>query len=80
MSANEVPLGYKCGVLMGKTSYQVKVRLTDEQKQIVENLVGIMGGSEADVLRSIFLAWLSDKSVLSEVIKKRWLDGNKTIR
>jgi hypothetical protein len=65
---------------MGKTSYQVKVRLTDEQKQIVENLVGIMGGSEADVLRSIFLAWLSDKSVLSEVIKKRWLDGNKTIR
>jgi len=58
---------------MGKTSNQVNVKLTDDQKQIVEDLVGIMGGTEAEVLRNIFLAWLSDKSLLTEAIKKRWL-------
>jgi hypothetical protein len=58
---------------MGKASNQVNVKLTDEQKQIVEDLVGIMGGTDAEVLRSILLAWLSDKSILTDVIKKRWL-------
>lgn len=56
---------------MGKTSNQVNVKLTDEQKKMVEGLVGVMGGTEADVVRSILLAWLSEKSILTDFIKKR---------
>ena len=58
---------------MGKTKNQVNVRLTDEQKQIVESLIGIMGGTDAEVIRSIFLSWLSDKSLISEFIKDKGL-------
>lgn len=58
---------------MGKTSNQINVKLTDEQSEIVKNLIGVMGGTEAEVIRNIFLAWLSDKGILTEVIKKRWL-------
>ena len=57
---------------MGKSS-RILVTLTDEQREIVRSLVGLLGGSESDVIRSILLAWLSDKSVLTEIIKKRWL-------
>lgn len=56
---------------MGKNTNQIKIMLTDEQKEIVESLVGIMGGTEAEVLRTIFLAWLSDKSIISNVIKEK---------
>lgn len=57
---------------MGKSS-RILVTLTDEQREIVRSLVGPLGGSEAEVIKSIFIAWLSEKSVLTEVIKKRWL-------
>lgn len=59
---------------MGKSS-RILVTLTDEQREIVRSLVGPLGGSESDVIKSILLAWLSlsDKSLLAEVIKKRWL-------
>jgi hypothetical protein len=60
---------------MGKTRNQINVKLTNEQKEIVDKLVGVMGGTEAEVVRNIFLAWLSDKSVLTEVIKKTWLES-----
>jgi hypothetical protein len=56
---------------MGKNSKQVKVMLTEEQKEIVESLVGIMGGTEAEVLRTIFLAWLSEKSLISSAIREK---------
>jgi len=58
---------------MGKNSNQINVKFTDEQREIIKMLVGVMGGTEAEVVRSIFLAWLSDKAVLTEVIKKKWL-------
>ncbi|MFH0971112.1 MAG: CopG family transcriptional regulator [Candidatus Micrarchaeota archaeon] len=59
---------------MGLAGEQINIRLTKEQREIVKMLVGVMGGTEAEVIRSIFLAWLSDKGVLSDVIKRRWVD------
>ena len=55
---------------MGKTDNPVNVRFTDEQKGIINRLVGVMGGSDAEVVRNIFLAWLSEKNILQEYIKK----------
>jgi hypothetical protein len=60
---------------MGKNKNQVNVKFTDEQIKIISNLIGIMGGTDAEVVRNIFLAWLSDKSILSEILKKKI--GNK---
>ena len=58
---------------MAKTN-AIFVRLTDEQREIVKKLVGVMGDNEAEVVRNIFLAWLSDKGIITEVIRKRWLE------
>lgn len=61
---------------MGKNNNQINVKLTDEQKKIVNNLVGVMGGTDAEVVRNIFIAWLSEKSILSEIIKRRVINKN----
>ena len=66
---------------MGKTSNPIGIKLTDEQKKILENLVGVMGGTEAEVIRNIFLAWLSEKGILAEAIKEEYMkkkEGSKS--
>ncbi|GBC70238.1 hypothetical protein HRbin02_00002 [Candidatus Calditenuaceae archaeon HR02] len=40
----------------------VLVTLTDEQYQCISQLKGKMGNSDAEVLRNIFLAWISEKT------------------
>ncbi len=42
-------------------SEQLNVKLTIKQKAILKNLVGVMGGTEAEVLRTVFMSWLSEK-------------------
>ena len=61
---------------MGKTKNQVNVKLTDQQREMIRGLIGPMGGTEAEVIRNIVVSWFSEKGILSEVIKKRWLDKN----
>ena len=56
---------------MGKNNKPVNVKFTEEQKAIIDSLVGPMGGTDAEVVRNIFLAWLSEKNILSEIIKKK---------
>jgi len=56
---------------MGKTNNPVNVKFTDEQKEIIDKLTGVMGGSDAEVVRNIFLAWLSEKNILQEYINKK---------
>jgi hypothetical protein len=40
----------------------VLVTLTDEQYRCLSYLKGKMGSSDAEVLRNIFLAWISEKT------------------
>ncbi len=54
----------------------INVKLTIEQKEILTSLIGPMGSSEPEVLRSIFLAWLSEQRILSEIIKKKIINKN----
>jgi hypothetical protein len=42
----------------------VLVTLTDEQHRCLSSLRGKMGSSDAEVLRNIFLAWLSEKTAM----------------
>ena len=60
---------------MGKTNKQVNIKFTDEQKNIIDRLVGVMGGTDAEVVRSIFLAWLSEKNILQPYLNKGGKNG-----
>lgn len=50
----------------------ITVRLTIDQRKIIKSLIGPLGGSESDVVRSVLVAWLStDKGPLTDIIKKK---------
>ena len=38
---------------------------------IIDLLKGEMGNSEAEIIRNIVIAWLSEKSLISTIAKKR---------
>ena len=50
---------------------RVQVSFNDKQMEIIDLLKGEMGNSEAEVIRNIVLSWLSEKSFISVVAKKR---------
>ena len=51
--------------------HKIQVSFTEEQWKLIEKLKGHMGSSYADVVRNIILAWLSEKSIISDSVKKR---------
>lgn len=57
-------------------SKRVQVSFTTTQWKILTNLKGMMGDSDADVVRNIVLAWLSEKSFVSNIIKNKALGDN----
>ncbi len=50
---------------------KVHVKFTKEQLNIVSSLKGVLGGTNSEVVRTIVMAWLSEKSMLSKNIQKR---------
>ncbi len=52
--------------LMG---HKVQVSFTDEQWSLLKKVKGALGKADADVVRNIVIAWLSEKSILSTSIK-----------
>jgi len=46
---------------------------SDRQMELLDHLRGELGESDADVVRSIVLAWLAEKSFISTVVKTRTL-------
>ena len=59
---------------MGK---RVQVTFTDEQWEILQRFKGKMGESDADVIRNIVLSWLSEKSIMSTIVKREISEGEK---
>ena len=55
---------------MGK-SKRVLVSFTEGQWKLIENLRGEMGDGDADIVRNIVLAWLTEKSFISESAKNK---------
>ena len=49
---------------------RVQVTFTAEQWGILERFRGVMGNGDAEIVRNIVLAWLAEKSVVSENAKK----------
>ena len=56
---------------------RVQVSFTEEQWELIENFKGNFGKTDADAVRNIVLAWLSEKSFISSTVKDQMkLGGN----
>lgn len=49
---------------------RVQVTFTDKQWEIISKMRGSLGETDADLVRNIILAWLSEKSFISEAGKR----------
>ena len=52
-------------------SKRVQVSFTEKQWAMIETLRGEMGDNDADIIRNIILAWLSEKSFVTDTTKKK---------
>jgi hypothetical protein len=48
---------------------RIQVTFTEEQWSLIERFKGVMGSEDAEVIRNIILAWLAEKSVITERVK-----------
>jgi hypothetical protein len=55
---------------MSKTK-RVQVAFTESQWKLLEKLRGEFGDGDADIVRNIVLAWLSEKSFISTAVKNK---------
>lgn len=51
---------------------RVQVAFTEKQWQLISNLRGEFGDGDADIVRNIVIAWLSEKSFISESVKRNF--------
>ncbi|MCD6371235.1 MAG: CopG family transcriptional regulator [Candidatus Aenigmarchaeota archaeon] len=49
---------------------RVQVTFSPSQWKLIEKLKGKMGNTDSQVIRNIVLSWLSEKSIISTVVKK----------
>jgi len=54
-----------------KHTKRVQVSFTEKQWKLIQNLQGELGNSDSDVVRSIVISWLTEKSFISTSVKKR---------
>jgi len=55
---------------MRKTK-RVMVTFTEKQWALIEKLRGEFGDGNADIIRNVVLAWLSEKSFISDTVKNK---------
>lgn len=50
---------------------RVSPTFNSKQIELIESLVGELGDNKADVVKTIFLNYLSEKDITTEIIKKK---------
>ena len=58
------PDSYKLGTA------KIHVKFTKEQLELINDLKGILGSTNSEVVRTIVMTWLSEKSIIPNAIKK----------
>ena len=51
--------------------HKIQVSFTDEQQEIISKLKGVMGNTEAEVIRNITIIWFAQQSLISDYVKKK---------
>lgn len=54
-----------------KSANRVQVTFTTEQWELIERSRGYFGSTDAELVRNIVLAWLSEKSIISTTVKEK---------
>lgn len=49
---------------------RIQVTFTEEQWRLLEDLKGLLGNEDAEIVRNIVLAWLAEKSMISTFLKQ----------
>lgn len=52
-------------------SKKIQVSFSDKQLELLNQLKGEFGETDADVVRNLAIAWLAEKSFISTVVKGR---------
>lgn len=52
-------------------SKKVQVSFSDKQIELLNNFKGEMGETDAEIVRSIVIAWLAEKSFISTAVKHK---------
>jgi len=50
---------------------RVNLSLNSKQIEIIDSLIGEMGDNRSDVIKSIFVSWLSEKGISPGIVKKK---------
>ena len=50
---------------------RVGLSFNSKQIEIIDSLIGELGDNRADVVKSIFLSWLSEKGITPSIVKKK---------
>ena len=50
---------------------RVQITFNSEQWKLISKMKGSLGNTDADIVRNIVLAWLAEKSFISEEGKKK---------
>ncbi|HIH31160.1 TPA: CopG family transcriptional regulator [Candidatus Woesearchaeota archaeon] len=50
---------------------RVYLTFNDKQLSLIDSLVGELGDDRADVVKTIFLSWLSENGIMPALVKKR---------
>ena len=56
-------------------THKIQVSFTEEQMRLLAKVKGIMGNTDAEVIRSITISWLSEKSFITSTAKKQRDEG-----
>jgi hypothetical protein len=54
-----------------KKGIRVSPSFNSKQIELIKSLIGEMGDNEADVVKTIFLNYLSEKNISTAIIKKK---------
>lgn len=57
-------------------SKRVQVSFTIKQWNMIEMLRGEMGDNDADIIRNVVLAWLAEKSFVTDTTKQKMSKAN----
>ncbi|WP_283389696.1 CopG family transcriptional regulator [Methanobrevibacter woesei] len=56
---------------MNKEIKRIQVNFTKEQYDLIQKLKGELGNSDAEVVKNITMAWLTEKSFISTTLKQK---------
>lgn len=57
--------------------HKVQISFNEKQWELISQLKGEFGETDAEIVRSIVLSWLAEKSFISTVVKRRLFDSNE---